>query len=201
MRLPGAPILYPPWLSRWGRTPFAFRSTILTIAATVGSEQAMIRTRFVSALLTALAIPTILAASENNAANSGPARPPAVQAGTPYYIDLRVARIGMMAITQCRVRQAERAGPAAEFPYTDLHPTVNVTRWRWFKWLPCGQYQNGIPKSSPCQSLRLSLQAHTSAIQKSSGRDSEIAGEQGSLLECGHQQLQSLCRRFASAVG
>ena len=54
----------------------------------------MIRTRFVSALLTALAIPTILAASENNAANSGPARPPAVQAGTPYYIEFRVARIG-----------------------------------------------------------------------------------------------------------
>jgi hypothetical protein len=85
----------------------------------------MIKTRFVSALLAVVAIPAALAASENNAANSGPGRPPLVQAGTPYYIEFRVARIGTYGHSYVAYGRLNAQGQPAEFRYSDLHPRGN----------------------------------------------------------------------------
>ena len=75
-------------------------------------------------LLTALAFPTGASAVEENAARR-PERADRVQAGTPYYIEFRVARIGTYGHSYVAYGRLNAQGRPAEHRYADLHPTGN----------------------------------------------------------------------------
>jgi hypothetical protein len=90
---------------------------------------AMRRACFVVAcLLAAMACPTAALAVEDNAARRherATAAQARTQAGTPYYIEFRVARVGTYGHSYVAYGRLNAHGQPAEHRYADLHPTGN----------------------------------------------------------------------------
>jgi hypothetical protein len=91
--------------------------------ATFAMVEAMMKARFVAAVLAALAIPTALAFAQEAQNSAG--RPPAVQSGAPYYIEFRVATIGTYGHSYVKYGRLNAQGQPADARYTDLHPRGN----------------------------------------------------------------------------